>query len=139
MREPYLDRWVRSKELRRCTAATCRRYRRIVQLALGSQRRRARPTNLRLWRQDDFDHLREKVARSRWAFSILLDFARFSGNSRVREIPLPNQQKSGRVRWLDRETMGRIVYRSKHDPLLALVTILGLGQGMRPWSGVASA
>lgn len=131
MAKSYLDRWVRAKELRRCTESTCRRYSRIIQQALDFQRRQGQPTNPRFWREGDFDHLREKVARSRWAFGILLDFARFSGNARVREVPLPTQQRSARVRWLDKSAMGTIVQRSKRDPLLALVVVLGLGQGMR--------
>ena len=131
MAQRILERWLLSKEHRRCTEGTRRRYREIAQRATRFQQRRGRPFNPLRWKREDLDVLREKVARSRWAFSILLDFIRFSGNPRVRDASLPAQQRTGRVRWLDKDTMVAIAARSKRDPLLALVAILGLGQGMR--------
>lgn len=131
MRSVSVDRWLRVKERHRCVPWTIDRYRRIANASTAAQRARHRPTHPSRWTEGDFDHLRAETARSKWAFGILLDFARFTGNRRVGELEMPARTTSGRVRWLDRPTLGRIVVETRNDPLLALVVILGLGHGMR--------
>ncbi|MGI0054319.1 MAG: tyrosine-type recombinase/integrase [Thermoplasmata archaeon] len=127
-----IERWIHLKENRRCVSATLARYREIAERAMHEQRRRDRPLDPSRWTEADFDHLRREVVRSRWAFGILIDFARFAGGRHAADIDRPSRPSaSGRVRWVDRATMRELVMRTRGDPVLALIAVLGLGQGLR--------
>lgn len=126
-----LCRWLRSKEKRGCQADTLRRYRAIVRSSLQELRRQGRPESPGRWRERDFDQVRFGVARSRWAFGILIDYARFAGSRITAEVTHPPRAFSGRVRWLDRASMEELIRAVRKDPTLSLVVALGLGQGLR--------
>ncbi len=126
-----LCRWLRSKEKRGCQGETLRRYRAIVRSCLREMRRHGRSELPSRWRERDFDHLRLRAARSRWAFGILIDYARFAGSRITPLVSVPPRSFSQRVRWLDRSSMEQLIRSVRGDPTLSLIVVLGLGQGLR--------
>lgn len=75
--------------------------------------------------------LRLHGARTRWAYGILEDFARSAGSRALSDAPRPSHPVSNRVRWLTRRQAEALVGASRSDPKLALIVILGIGQGLR--------
>lgn len=126
-----VDEWIASKAKRRVTEGTLRRYRGVAERAVADQRQHGRPVAPSSWTVADFDRLRARTVRSHWAFHVLLDFARYAGCRVLRDVSPPPRPSSGRVRWLDRATMEAIVRSTRTDPLRSLVTLLGLGCGLR--------
>lgn len=128
---PSLTRWLTSKQKRGCQESTLSRYRDIVRCSLREMGRSGRPISPSRWRERDFDHLRLHSARSRWAFSILVDYARSAGSRITPLITYPGRPYSQRVRWLDRATMESLIRTVRNDPTLSRIVVLGLGQGLR--------
>ena len=126
-----LTRWLLSKEKRGCQGETLRRYRGIVRSCLCEMRHQRRSEVPSRWRERDFDHLRLHGARSRWAFGILVDYARFAGSRITPLLSFPPRPFSHRVRWLDRTSMEGLIRAVRRDPVLSLIVVLGLGQGLR--------
>lgn len=126
-----LERWLISKRKKGVQELTIDRYRAVVQPCLDQMRRSRRPHLPSRWRESDFDLLRARVARSRWAFTILVDFARFAGSRITPLVSFPPHRSSGRVRWLDRTAMESLIRSARTDPRWALIVVLGIGQGLR--------
>ena len=126
-----LDRWLATKARRNCLPQTLRRYRRIGERAIVALRARGRPANPRSWTLSDGLFLKEHFHRDSWTLGILSDLATFYGNPSLREAGIPPKGSPKKVRWLSREEAEAVVRVTADDPALALIVLLGLGQGLR--------
>lgn len=93
-----LARWLLYKHRRGCVEGTLTRYEEIARKGIRALSRRGRVGTSALWRESDFEYLRDRVVSSRWAYRILVDFAQFSGNRSAKMVALPHSESSGRVR-----------------------------------------
>ena len=90
-----------------------------------------RPTDPRRWSVDDARYLRRRFRDDPWRVAIVADLARFSRNFVFYEVGLPPKPPPVRVRWLTEAQAQAISEVTRGDPLLRLVALLGLGQGLR--------
>ncbi len=126
-----LERWLAAKARRNCLPQTLRRYRRIGERAVEALREQGRPADPRAWGLSDALFLKDYFHRDSWALGILSDFVAFFGNPVIREAGIPPTGSPKKVRWLSREEAEAVVRFTADDPVLALVVLLGLGQGLR--------
>lgn len=129
--ERLLARWFSLKEERGCLSRTIVQYRWAVQRAFGYLKSAGRPVDPRNWSADDARWLRSQMRQDPWRITILADLARFSGNFVFYEVGLPPKPPPKRVRWLSEDQIHAILEVTKDDPLLRVVVLLGLGQGLR--------
>lgn len=130
-RSDPLERWLAAKARRNCLPQTLRRYRRIGDRATEALRDQGRPADPRAWALSDALFLKEYFHRDSWTLGILSDFVAFFGNPVIREAGIPPKGSPKKVRWLSREEAEAAVRVTADDPLLALLVLLGLGQGLR--------
>lgn len=130
-RQPGLARWLLYKRRRGCVAATLTRYEHIGRAGIRALSRRGRPGLPVRWQESDFEYVRDRVLRSRWAYRIFVDFAQFSGNRSARMVAAPRSEASGRVRWLTPKSVRGLISVARPSPLLSLLMVLGIGQGLR--------
>jgi integrase len=130
-RFPELERWIHSKELRSCVPATIARYRKTVAAVLRALESKKRPTDPARWTLDDALWIKQQPHAHHWALNVLADFARRSGNDVIRDAGIPASPPSGRVRWLSKPEVEVIIRSTADDPVLAFVTMLGIGEGLR--------
>lgn len=126
-----LDRWIENKVRRGCVPATLRRYRWVVERALREMEAAHRPRDPRRWTLKDALVLKEYSRRDPWLLVVLNNFARFHGNTVIQEAGIPPRGPVHRVRWLRRPEAEALISETRNDPLLSLLVMLGLGQGLR--------
>lgn len=80
---------------------------------------------------EDARFLRNCCRDDPWRVTIIADLARFARNFVFYEVGLPPKPPPTRVRWLTEEQALAISEVTRGDPLLHLVSLLGLGQGLR--------
>jgi len=129
--DPVVARWIALKTERGCLPRTIQQYRWAVRRATKFLRRAGRTTDPRKWSADDARWLRHRFGEDPWRISILADLARFSRNFVFHEVGLPPKRPPSRVRWLTEEQSRTLLEVTRQDPLLRLVALLGLGQGLR--------
>jgi integrase len=126
-----LERWLATKARRNCLPQTLRRYRRIGERATAVLQRGGRPRDPKRWDLSDALVLKEHFHGDPWTLGILSDFVGFFGNPAIREAGIPPKGAPRKVRWLSREEAELVVQVTSDDPALALIVVLGLGQGLR--------
>lgn len=126
-----MGRWLALKTERGCLPRTLQQYRWIVRKARARLRQASRPTDPRNWSTDDARWLRRHLRDDPWMLSTLAGLARFARNDVFHEVGLPRPGPPRRVRWLSEPQIRGLLEVARHDPLLRLVTLLGLGQGLR--------
>ena len=126
-----VGRWLALKKERGCLPRTIHQYRWVVRRATTVLRRSGRPTDPRTWSAEDARWLRYRLHDDPWQLSVLADLARTSRNFVFYEVGLPRPRPPRRVRWLTESQARAILDVSRDDPLLRLVVLLGLGQGLR--------
>jgi integrase len=95
---------------------------------MGSE---GRPTDPRDWSVEDVLALRQARRCDTWTLRVLNDFARFLGSTAVVEAGIPPRPAPTHVRWLTKPQVMAMLRAVRGDPLLELVAVLGLGQGLR--------
>ncbi|MHB8351705.1 MAG: tyrosine-type recombinase/integrase [Thermoplasmata archaeon] len=129
--DDVVERWFASKRERACVPATIVQYRWIVRRALAFLATDGRTTDPSAWTVEDARWLRHRLKEDPWQLSILADLARFSRNTVFHEVGLPRPRQPTRVRWLREEQVRGLLEVTRNDPLLRLVILFGLGQGLR--------
>lgn len=130
-RDDVVGRWYAAKRERGCLPNTVRRYRWVIRRATTFLRRAGRTPDPRKWSVEDGRWLRRRLRDDVWQLSVLADLARFARNSVFNEVGLPRRGPPQRVRWLTEEAVRTLIDVTRNDRLLRLVTLLGLGQGLR--------
>jgi integrase len=80
---------------------------------------------------EDVLALRQSRHCDQWTLTVLNDFARFFGSTAVVEAGIPRRPAPKHVRWLSKTEVTAVLAAVRGDPLLELVAVLGLGQGLR--------
>jgi integrase len=129
--ESLLARFFELKAERGCLPTTVSRYQWAIRKGLGHLRQARRSTDPRKWSVDDARFLRTACKEDPWRVTILASLARFARNFVFYEVGLPPKPPPRRVRWLTEEQARAISEVTRGDPLLRLVALLGIGQGLR--------
>ncbi len=124
-------RWLALKKERGCLPRTIHQYRWVARRATTVLRRSGRPADPRAWSAEDARWLRYRLHDDPWQLAVLADLARTSRNFVFHEVGLPRPRPPRRVRWLTEVQARAVLDVSRNDPLLRLVVLLGLGQGLR--------
>ena len=129
--ESVVQRWMALKKERGCLPRTLQQDRWIVRTTVLALRRSGRPGEPDRWSEDDARFLVRRWHGDPWRLSTLAGLARFAGNPVFDRVAIPRPGPSRRVRWLSAEEAQALLSVSQTDPLLRIVTLLGLGMGLR--------
>ena len=133
MRSPNarVARWLEVKRDRGCLPATIAQYSWVAQRALGRLKTHRRSLNPARWSREDARFLRLELKDDPWQLAIVADLAKFHRNPVFQEVGLPRRGPTTRVRWLSEEQIRVALEETRDNPLLRVVALLGLGQGLR--------
>jgi integrase len=129
--DSLLARFFALKQERGCLPTTLSQYRWAIRRAMRQLKRARRPTDPRNWSVDDARFLRQACREDPWRLTIIASLARFARNFVFYEVGLPPKPPPRRVRWLTEDQAHAISDVTRADPLLRVVALLGLGQGLR--------
>jgi len=102
-----------------------------VERAIKAFRGVNRTIDPKRWKTGDVLWLRGKFHDDSWQLWIVSDLAKFHGNRIFEETGLPRRGPAQHVRWMTEETAQAVFAVTRSDPALRMMTLLGLGQGLR--------
>jgi integrase len=126
-----VDRWLLSKSIKGCLPRTLQRYRWAGERTIQALREANRTINPEGWTTEDGVWLRRRFHDDPWQLWFAGDLAKIYGNHTFDEIGLPHQGPPRHVQWMTEATVRAVFAVTRADPNLRMITLLGLGQGLR--------